>query len=423
MARRIGVLTGLGVGRMSQPGYHADGGGLYLQVSDGGAKSWIFRFTANGRRREMGLGALHTIGLSEARDVARDCRKLVQDGKDPIEIKRQEREKAAGTLSFDRCAELYIEAHKAGWRNAKHASQWTNTLDTYASPVFGKMAVDKVGLPDVLKVLEPIWHAKSETASRLRARIEAILDWATVRGYREGDNPARWRGHLSSLLPARAKIQRVEHHAALPYADIAAFVKTLRKQDGTAALALEFAILTAGRTSEVIGARWDEIDLEKKLWTIPAGRIKAGREHRVPLSARAIEIIEGQKDLDDAYVFPGRKSPRSETTKSLSNMAMLQLLKRMKRDDLTTHGFRSTFRDWAAEKTDHPREVAEMALAHTVDDKVEAAYRRGDLFEKRRQIMDDWMAWCRSTSEQPAGATAQLPLSDKESDQADPSHK
>jgi len=394
MARRIGVLTGLGVGRMSQPGYYADGGGLYLQVSGGGAKSWIFRFTANGRRREMGLGALHTIGLSEARDVARDCRKLVQDGKDPIEIKKQERAKAAGALTFDRCAELYIEAHKAGWRNAKHASQWTNTLDTYASPVFGKMAVDKVGLPEVLKVLEPIWHAKSETASRLRARIEAILDWATVRGYRQGDNPARWRGHLSSLLPARAKIQRVEHHAALPYTEIAAFVKTLLQQDGTAALALEFAILTAGRTSEVIGARWDEIDLDKKLWTIPAGRIKAGREHRVPLSARAIEIIDGQKGLDATYVFPGRKSPRSQTTKPLSNMAMLQVLKRMKRDDLTTHGFRSTFRDWAAEKTDHPRDVAEMALAHSVEDKVEAAYRRGDLFEKRRQIMDDWMAWC-----------------------------
>jgi len=393
---------------MSQPGYYADGGGLYLQVSDGGAKSWIFRFTANGRRREMGLGALHTIGLSDARDAARDCRKLVQDDKDPIEIKRQEREKAAGTMSFDRCAELYIEAHKAGWRNAKHGTQWTNTLDTYASPVFGTLPVDKVGLPEVLKVLEPIWHGKSETASRLRARIEAILDWATVRGYREGDNPARWRGHLSSLLPARAKIQRVEHHAALPYADIAAFVKTLRKQDGTAALALEFAILTAGRTSEVIGARWDEIDLEKKLWTIPAGRIKAGREHRVPLSARTIEIVEGQKDLDDTYVFPGRKSARSETGKSLSNMAMLQLLKRMKRDDLTTHGFRSTFRDWAAEKTDHPRDVAEMALAHTVADKVEAAYRRGDMFEKRQQIMRDWEMWCVGKTER-SGVTISSP--------------
>ena len=394
MARTIGKLTALAVAREKRPGYFGDGGGLYLQVSAGGAKSWVFRFKVEGRTREMGLGPLHAITLAEARDAATECRRLRFQGIDPIEARKAERQQArleaAKGMTFRACAERYIDAHKAGWRNPKHALQWASTLATYAYPVFGDLPVKAIDVSLVMKAIEPIWATKTETASRLRGRIESVLDWATARGYRQGENPARWRGHLDNLLPKRAKVQRVQHHPALPYSEITAFMQALRSQQGMAALALEFLILTATRTSETINARWDEIDLAAKLWIIPAGRIKAGKEHRVPLSAPALALLGRLAEARTGeFVFPGGKAG-----KPLSTAAMTALLKRMGRGDITTHGFRSCFRDWAAEQTNHPREVAEMALAHTIGDKVEAAYRRGDLFEKRSLLMADWARFC-----------------------------
>jgi integrase len=397
MARASNKLSAVEVKSIDRKGMYHDGGGLYLQVRAGGAKSWIFRFMLDGRSREMGLGPAHAIPLADARRRAAECRRMRFDGTDPIEARRAEREKkkldAAKSMTFDACATAYIDAHKAGWRNAKHIDQWSNTLTTYVGPVFGSLPVHAVDVGLIMKALEPIWQTRSETASRLRGRIEAVLDWAAVRGYRKGDNPARWRGHLDKLLPARSKVQRVEHHPALPYDQLADFVAMLRTQEGIAARALEFLILTATRTGEVIGARWDEIDLGEKIWVVPPARMKAGREHRVPLSAAAMAILEEIKKVRESdFVFPGGKKG-----KPLSNMAMLAVLKRMDRRDLTNHGFRSSFRDWAAERTNFPREVAEMALAHTVADKVEAAYRRGDLFQKRRQMMDGWAGFCETT--------------------------
>ena len=388
--RNMHRLSALRVTKLTKPGYYADGGGLSLQVTASNSKSWIFRFMLDGRAREMGLGSLHTIALAEARHKAMICRKQLLEHIDPIESRKamrdQERLKSSRSMTFSACANAYIEAHRAGWRNAKHVTQWQNTLATYAEPIFGTLPVQEVDIGLVLRALEPIWHTKPETASRLRGRIEAVLDWATVRGLRTGDNPARWRGHLESLLPSRAKLQTVEHHAALPYIEMAAFMVELRQQVGIAARALEFLILTAARTSEVIGARWDEFNEELKTWVIPAERMKAHREHRVPLSPRALKLIEEMRAIQTSeFVFPGARAG-----KALSNMAMLMLLKRMHRGDLTTHGFRSTFRDWAAEQTNYPREVAEEALAHTLNNKVEAAYRRGDLFEKRRRLMMEW---------------------------------
>jgi len=278
----------------------------------------------------------------------------------------------------------------------KHKEQWPNTLNTYAGPVFGSLPVQAIDVGLVMKALEPIWQTKPETASRLRGRIEAVLDWATAREYRKGENPARWRGHLDKLLPARSKVRKVEHHSALPYDELADFIVALRGQEGVASRALEFLILTAARTGEVIGARWDEVDLEEKIWVVPAARMKAGREHRVPLSAAAVAVLEEMSEIRESdFVFPGGKKG-----KPLSNMAMLAVLKRMERSELTAHGFRSSFRDWAAEQTNFPHEVAEMALAHTVGDKVEAAYRRGDLFQKRQQIMEAWARFCLTTRSQ-----------------------
>jgi integrase len=348
----------------------------------------------DGRAREMGLGPVHTIPLAEARKRATECRRMRLDGIDPIEARTTQRDQnkleATKAITFDACAAAYIDAHKTGWQNAKHRDQWRNTLNTYASPVFGSLPVQAIDVGLVMKALEPIWQTKPETASRLRGRIEAVLDWATVRGYREGENPARWRGHLDKLLPARNKVRKVEHHPALPYDELADFIAALRSQEGVAARALEFLILTAGRTGEIIGARWDEVDLKEKIWVVPAERMKGGREHRVPLPATAVAILEQMKEMRESdFVFPGGKSG-----KPLSNMAMLAVLKRMERGELTAHGFRSSFRDWAAERTNFPHEVAEMALAHTVSDKVEAAYRRGDLFQKRRQIMEAWARFC-----------------------------
>lgn len=397
MAEKTKKLTDLAC-RRAGPGYIGDGGGLWLQTTAGGAKSWVFRFQMAGRAREMGLGSFSTFTLAEARERARRQRQLVADGIDPIERRKAERARAqldaARALTFDQCAAAYVEAHRAGWKNAKHADQWANTLAAYASPAFGALPVADVDTPLVMRALSPIWHQKTETASRLRGRIESVLDWATVQGFRTGDNPARWRGHLDKLLPKRAKVQKVRHHPALPYTEAADFVAALRQQEGTAARALEFLILTAARTGEVIGAKWSEFDLDAKTWTVPGERMKAGRDHEVPLSSRALAIVKQLAKMKTGdYVFPGRR-PRDP----LSNMAMLALLKRMGRSDLTAHGFRSTFRDWAAECTDYPGELAEMALAHIVSDKTEAAYRRGTMKEKRRRLMLDWAHHCEPRS-------------------------
>jgi integrase len=393
MARPTGRLTALKVEKAKQPGMYADGGGLYLQVTEGGA-SWIYRYMLAGRAREMGLGPLALFGLSEARAKTLDARRLRHEGIDPIEARKAERVRArldaAKALTFKQCPDSYIKAHRAGWRNGKHAAQWEATLATYAEPVIGGLPAQAIGTALILKVLEPIWMAKPETASRVRGRIESILDWAKVRGYRSGENPARWRGHLDKLLPARGKVRKVVHHAALPYGALPSFLVTLREQQGIAARALEFTILTAARTSETIGARWSELDLREKNWTVPAVRMKAQREHRIPLSARALAILQEMQALriagdTEAFVFPGGRLGRP-----LSNMAMTELLRRMGRGDVTVHGFRSSFRDWAAERTGFASEVVEMALAHAVGSKVEAAYRRGDLFEKRRRLMQAW---------------------------------
>lgn len=393
MAKQIEKLTPEFVATIDKPGMYPDGLGLYLQVSKWNTKSWLFRYSRNYKLRSFGLGACHTITLMEARKRARQARQMLLDGADPIDTKRDSRQKEqaeqARVMTFDQCATAYIEAKKHGWKNAKHAEQWTNTIDTYASPVIGKLPVADVDTALVMKILQPIWTTKTETATRLRGRIESILGWATVSKYRTGENPARWRGHLDNLLAKRSKVKKVAHHPALPYAEIGAFVAGLRKQDGMGALALEYTILTAARTGEVIGARWDEVDIGAKTWTIPPERMKAEKEHLVPLCGRAIEILEELQPLGGEFVFPGLKPG-----KPLSNMAMLSLLKRLDRGDLTVHGFRSTFRDWAAEQTAYPHEMAEMALAHAVNNKTEAAYRRGNLFKKRVRMMQDWQKHC-----------------------------
>jgi integrase len=411
MPRTIGKLTALKVNKKKLPGMYADGGGLYLRVTDNGTKNWVFRFTLNGRPRWMGLGPLHTVSLAEARNRAAEFRLQRHDGIDPIDARRAERLQAqldaAKAVAFKDCAARYIAGHKAGWRNPKHAAQWKATLATYAEPVMGGLSVQAIDTALVLKVLEPIWTTKSATADRVRGRIESILDWAKVRGYRTGENPARWRGHLGKLLPARSKVRRVEHHAALPYAEMPGFLVGLREQEGIAARALEFAILTAARTGEVIGARWDEIDLLDKTWTVPGTRMKAGREHRIPLSGRVLAILEEVQPLrhaKDGFVFPGGKPGRP-----LSSMAFLRVLRRMERDDLTAHGFRSSFRNWAAERTNFPSEVPEMALAHTVSDKTVAAYNRSDLFERRRRLMAAWAAFCTALEQRPKSNVASVP--------------
>ena len=398
---RTGKLTALKTDKVKASGYYGDGGGLFLQVSRYGTKSWVFRFKANGRLREMGLGSLDTYSLAEARERARNCRKLRDEGKDPIEERNAARLavklEATKAITFEQCAERHIAAHRAGWRNGKHRDQWSSTLETYVNPIIGALPVQAIDTTLVMKAVEPIWNEKPETASRVRGRIEAILDWATARGFRAGENPARWRGHLDKLLPKKTKVRRIEHHAALPYREIAAFMAELRPQEGIAARALELAILTAARTGEVIGALWGELDLADRLWTIPAERMKADKEHRVPLSDAAIAILEDlQRVRQGDYVFPGGRAGRP-----ISNMAMTMTLRRMGRGELTVHGFRSSFRDWAAERTGFPAEVAEMALAHAVSDKVEAAYRRGDLFQKRQQLMDAWARYCATPA--PAG--------------------
>jgi integrase len=397
MAKKDERLSALKVASKLPAGMHADGKGLYLPVSTSGAKSWIFRYMFRSAAREMGLGSLSTLGLADARAKRDEYRRALKiDRKDPLEARKaQEAQEAlaqAKSITFKEAAEQYIASHRAGWKNPKHAAQWPSTLTTYAYPLLGSVSVQSVDTGLVCNVLEPIWRTKPETANRLRGRIEVVLDWAKSRGLRDGDNPARWRGHLEFQFPARSKVRAIEHHAALPYAELPDFMKKLREQDGVAARALEFTILTAARTGETIGAALGEFNMAEKLWTVPGSRMKARKEHRVPLSARAFAILKGAAAAEastDAFVFPGRKQG-----KAISNMAMLKLLERMGRTDLTVHGFRSAFRDWAAERTSFPSEVAEMALAHAVGDKVEAAYRRGDLFEKRRRLMTEWATFC-----------------------------
>ena len=394
LGRQFNKLSARSVATASKPGYHSDGNGLYLQVSPTGTKSWILRYSLDRRAREMGLGPLTLVSLAEARQASLTARKLLREGVDPTEERARARQARqlhqARSVTFEMCAEAYIEAHAPGWRNAKHAEQWRSTLKTYAFPIFGDLPVQNIDTPLVMKVLDPIWHTKTETASRVRGRLESVLDWAKARRLREGDNPALWRGHLDQLLPKRSRVQKVVHHPALPFDEMGAFMCDLAAEVGIAARGFEFQILTAARTGEVIGARWDEVHEGRALWVIPGSRMKAGREHRVALSGRAIALLSAMRaERQSEFVFSGRRLDRP-----LSNMAFLAVLKRMGRPDLTAHGFRSSFRDWAAERTDHSRDVVEMALAHSIGDKVEAAYRRGDLFEKRALLMEEWAGHC-----------------------------
>lgn len=405
MGRQLNKLSALGIGKIDRPGNYGDGGGLWLQVSPSGSKSWTFRWARAGKQREMGLGGAHTVSLAEARAKARECRQQLLDGLDPIKVREDAAAaralEQARAMTFEQCAEAYIDAHRHGWRNEKHAAQWTSTLATYCGPVFGHLPVASVDTALVLKVLSPIWTEKTETASRLRGRIESVLGWATTSGYRTGDNPARWRGHLENLLAAPEKVRKVEHHPALPWQQIGAFMAVLKAREGIAARALEFTILTAARSGEVRGITWGEVDLTAKLWTVPGERMKAGREHRVPLSDRAVALLE-QLPRMDGHVFPGAKAKAP-----LSNMSLTAVLRRMGHESITVHGFRSTFRDWAAEATNFPREVAEHALAHQLPDKVEAAYRRGDLIGKRARLMQAWADRCAAVETQ---AAAVIPL-------------
>lgn len=391
----VNRLTALQVQKLSKPGYHADGAGLHLCVKATGGKSWIFRYRFGGKEREMGLGPLHTVSLAEAREKALAQRKLLLDGVDPLAAKQasevQRKLAEASVITFDTAATSYIASHRAGWKNEKHAEQWQNTLATYASPVFGSLPVADVTTALVLRVLQPIWTTKTETASRVRGRVEKVLDWCKTQGYRTGDNPAAWRGHLENLLSSPKKTKKVEHHPALPWREVGAFMQELRTMHGTAALATEFIILTNCRTSEAINATWAEFDLGEKRWTIPAARMKAAKEHTIPLSDAALGVLQRLKaeTKEGEFVFPGGKK-----NTALSNMACLALLKRMGRGDLTVHGFRSSFRDWAGESTVHPREVIEHAMAHQLPDKAEAAYARGSLLERRRVLMADWANYC-----------------------------
>jgi integrase len=395
MSRKINRLTARSVAATKKKGLISDGGGLYLQTSASGSKSWVFRFMLEGRTREMGLGAIHTVSLADARDAAERCRKLLHDGSDPIELRKRERgqrrQDSENSKTFKECADAYIRAHRAGWKNAKHASQWENTLTTYAYPIFNNLPVSQIDTTLVQQVLEPIWTVKTETASRVRSRIEAVLDWATVQGFRSGENPARWRGHLQRLLPARTSVRAVVHQRALPYEELGNFMQRLRALDGIPPRALEFQILTAVRPGEALGACWSEIDLGKALWVIPGARMKGGKrtnDHQVPLSAAALAVLDSVSRFrcDNDFVFPSNNG-----TKALGGHTPMSLLKRMGlADRATAHGFRSTFRDWGAERTAFPHDVLEMALAHKISNKVEAAYRRGSLLDKRRQLMQAW---------------------------------
>lgn len=396
----INALTPMQVKNL-KAGRHADGGGLYLLVKEGGARSWVFRYMIDRRSRDAGLGPAAGPGmitLADARDLAEDHRKLVRSGIDPLEKRDRDTAEAEiaahaakiSAITFKQSAQAYLDAHGGSWRNAKHRQQWENTLSTYAYPVMGDLPVADVTTEHVMDVLEPIWKTKPETASRVRGRIELVLDSAKARGHRQGENPARWRGHIAQILPARKKLTR-GHHKAMPYADVPAFMEKLRQCEAIAALALEFAILTAARSGEVFGATWQEVDLKANSWTIPKTRMKAGKEHIVPLPPRAVEILEKLKPIGSDYVFPGAKGGK------LSVMAMTMLLRRMK-VDVTVHGFRSSFRVWAAERTAFSHEVCEMALAHTIPGKAVTPYLRTSNIDKRRVLMEKWATYCGTPS-------------------------
>jgi integrase len=375
-------------------GRYPDGDNLYLQVSKPGKGSWLLRYTRDGRERMLGLGPLHTVTLAEARVRAKAARQLLLDGVDPVDQKRAQKAQralaAAKLMTFEEAARTYHTGHEGKWRNRQHAHQWINSLERYVFPIIGDLPVAEIDTGLVLKCIEPHWQSTTETMSRVRGRIESVLGWAAVRGYRTGDNPAQWRNHLDKVLPARNKIARPNHHLALPYSQIAQFLADLRPREGAAVRALEFAIYTAARTGEVVGARWSEIDFTEKLWIIPAGRMKGGQQHRVPLSDRALEILaEVAREDGNEFVFIG---PRVGA--GLSGTALFNVLRRMGGTDITVHGFRSTFRDWASEKSNFPNHVVEMALAHAIADKTEAAYRRGDLLPKRRALMQAWAQYC-----------------------------
>jgi integrase len=400
MGRKAIELSAIEVSRLCSDGLHFVGSvpGLIMQVTANEAnpstvtRSWILRVMVGGKRRDMGLGGYPAVTLAGAKEAAREARAKIKKGIDPIEEGRAARSQLAATraaaLTFEQCAVAYIAAKQSEWKNAKHGDQWRNTLATYAYPVIGKMLVRDVTLGHVMRILDPIWAPKTETATRLRGRIESILDWATVRKYRTGENPARWRGHLDKLLAAPEKIAKVTHHEALPYPEIGSFMADLRRREGMGARALEFAILTAARSGETRMATWSEIDIAANVWTVPGERMKAGKEHRVPLSPAAVDLLNALPRFEGVdYLFPNNKGM------PLSDMTLTQQLRRM---DLTVtaHGFRSTFRDWASECTAFPRDVCEMALAHTIGDKVEAAYRRGELMEKRTLMMTKWAQFC-----------------------------
>ncbi len=391
-ARTLNRLTHGNITNLAERGYYADGGGLYFRVSEFGTKLWSFRFERSGKRHEMGLGVYPDVGIKEARERAAEARKQLRDGIDPIAKRKADKEitwlASVKHISFDEAARRYIETQRAGWKNAKHGAQWSSTIRDYASPVFGNLPVASVDTGLVVNCLSPIWVEKNETASRLRGRIESILDWAAVTGYRHGLNPARWKGHLDKLLAKPSQVAKVEHHAALPFIQIGAFMVELRGQAGMGARALEFVILTAARSGEVRGASWSEIDLDAAVWTIPAGRMKAKKEHRVPLSDAALKLLHATPRIGGTdLIFPSGKGT------ALSDMTLTAVLRRMG-VVVTAHGFRSSFRDWAGETTAYPREVIEHALAHQLKDKAEASYARGTLFEKRTQLMRDWSKFC-----------------------------
>ncbi len=383
MAHKINRLSARAVATITKCGRHADGGGLYLSVSPNGGRRWVFLYRWRGKLTEIGLGSARDVKLARARELARQARGHLADGKNPKDTR-----KPSQGATFGECADQVIAAMRPSWRNEKHAAQWEMTLRVYAAPL-RRLPVDKITTDDVFSILKSLWNDKPETASRVRGRIERVLDAAKAKGLRGGENPARWRGHLDQLLPKRQLLTR-GHHAAMPYANVPIFIKDLQSRQATAALALEFAVLTAARSGEVLGAQWREFDLGRATWTIPAERMKAGREHRVPLPARALEILRAlDASRNSDFVFPGQR-----LGKPLSGMALEMILRRMKIESVTVHGFRSSFRDWAAECTNFPNEVCEAALAHVVGDKTEAAYRRGDLFEKRRKLMNAWAAYC-----------------------------
>jgi integrase len=398
-AKVMGQVVGLTALEIKNtvPGMHADGNGLYLCVKPSGTKSWVFRFQLDGRRREMGLGALSVLEPVKARAEAARLKAKVAEGVDPLDERRADKEiqsalrkqaeldSKRAEMTFRKASEHFIESRRPSWSNAKHAQQWANTLAAYAFPVIGELPVAEVTAEHVVEILRPIWSAKSETASRVRMRIEAVLNAAKLMGWRTGENPAVFKGGLEAVLPPISKVRRVRHHPAMPFNDLPTFFTTLRQREGISPRALEFCILTAARSGEVRNARWDEVDLESGMWIVPADRMKAGREHRVPLSEAAVAILKAMPRLANSpLIFPGNGG------KPMSDMTLSAVLKRMELAHFTVHGFRSSFRDWAAETTHHANETVEMALAHSIANKVEAAYRRGDLLAKRRELMEDW---------------------------------